>query len=70
MGSAVHEPLMLIFENDFRSLGLHCVQGNMNAAKPFKLVEELLECFSLHLDKVVVVIVTDGASLMVKFRKI
>ena len=41
----------------------------MNAAKAIKLVEERLQLFDLNLNKDVVAIITDGASLMVKTGK-
>ena len=57
------------FQGGFRSLGMICIQGSLNAAKAIKLVEKLLQLFGMDLNKDVVATVADGASLMVKFKK-
>ena len=57
------------FQGGFCSLGMIRTQGNLNAAKAIKPVEERLQLFGLDLNKDVVATVTDGASLMVKFGK-
>ena len=57
------------FQGGFRSLGLVCIQGSLNAAKAIKLVQERLQLFDLILNKDVVATITDGASLMINFGK-
>ena len=57
------------FQGGFHSLGMICIQGSLNAAKAFKLVKEQLQLLGLDLNKDEIATVTDGASLMVKFRK-
>ena len=57
------------FQGGFRFREMICIQASLNAAKAIKLVEERLQLFGLDLNKDVVATVTDGASLMIKFRK-
>ena len=57
------------FQGGFCSQAVICIQGNLNAAKAIKLIEERLQLFGLDLNKDVVATVTDGASLLVKFKK-
>ena len=57
-------------QGGFCSLGMIRIQGSLNAAKAIKLIEERLQLFGLDLKKdVVATVITDGASLMVKFGK-
>ena len=57
------------FQGGFHSLGLVCINGSMDTKKAIKLVEDRLNCFGLDLNTDIVAMITDGASLMVKFGK-
>ena len=57
------------FQGGFHSLGLVRIHGSMDTKKAIRLVEDRLNCFGLDLNTDIVAMITDGASLMVKFGK-
>ena len=57
------------FQGGFHSLGLVRIHGSMDTKKAIRLVEDRLNCFGLDLNTDIVAMITDGASLIVKFGK-
>ena len=57
------------FQGGFHSLGLVRIHGSMDTKKAIRLVEDRLNYFGLDLNTDIVAMITDGASLMVKFGK-
>ena len=57
------------FQGGFHSLGLLRIHGSVDTKKAVRLVEDRLNCFGLDMNTDIVSMITDGASLMVKFGK-